>query len=107
MVSISLYGKDPMHPTLTCFTLTGVDKTTPIDVLINLSERWGYAGGLGPDTLATQLPRIAAAAGGQPVWVDMESRLRDAQDRFDIGAAARCLQAVDSFLAQSAVSGAA
>lgn len=71
------------------------------------AERWGYAGGLGPDNLATQLPRIAAAAGEQPFWIDMESRLRDAQDRFDLGAAERCLQAVDSFLAESAASGVA
>lgn len=71
------------------------------------AERWGYAGGLGPDNLAVQLPRIAAAAGKHPVWIDMESRLRDAQDRFDLGAAERCLQAVDTFLAESATSGAA
>ena len=32
----------------------------------------GYAGGLGPENLAGQLPLIAAAAGDARVWVDME-----------------------------------
>lgn len=34
----------------------------------------GYAGGLGPDNLADQLPLIAAAADGEPFWIDMETR---------------------------------
>lgn len=36
----------------------------------------GYAGGLGPDTIVTALHQIEAAAGSQPVWIDMENRLR-------------------------------
>ncbi len=44
----------------------------------------GYAGGLGPDNLRRELPRIAAAAGGAPYWIDMEGKLRDAQDRFSV-----------------------
>jgi hypothetical protein len=44
----------------------------------------GYAGGLGPQSLAEALPRIEAAAGQGPFWMDMESALREEQDRFDI-----------------------
>jgi hypothetical protein len=44
----------------------------------------GYAGGLGADNLARELPRIMLAAGGAPYWIDMEGKLRDAQDRFQV-----------------------
>ncbi len=44
----------------------------------------GYAGGLGPDNVAREMPRIAAAARGAPYWIDMEGKLRDSQDRFSV-----------------------
>ena len=44
--------------------------------------RCGYAGGLGPTTLAQQLPHIAAASGAQDSWIDMESSLRTVADSF-------------------------
>lgn len=59
----------------------------------------GYAGGLGPDNLRQQLPAIARAAGGRPFWVDMETRLRSASDRFDMGLARRTLLELDLALA--------
>lgn len=40
----------------------------------------GYAGGLGPETIADQLPLIATAAGDATVWVDMEYRVRSPKD---------------------------
>lgn len=54
----------------------------------------GYAGGLGPDNLRRELPRIAAAAGTFPYWIDMESKLRDEEDRFSFALARRTLEAV-------------
>ena len=36
----------------------------------------GYAGGLGPENVAEQLPLIAKAAGGH-FWIDMEAKVRD------------------------------
>lgn len=56
----------------------------------------GYAGGLGPDNLAEQLPRIASAAGDEEVWIDMEGKLRSDQDRFDLDKATSCLRTVAS-----------
>lgn len=57
-----------------------------------LPERWerprtwkpvGFAGGLGPETLRAELPKITAVA--RPAWwLDMEARLRDERDRFDV-----------------------
>lgn len=38
--------------------------------------RCGYAGGLGPDNLITQLRNIAVATRGHSTWVDMEGSLR-------------------------------
>ena len=40
----------------------------------------GYAGGLNADNLPQQLPLIFAAAGEQPLWIDMEKGLRAGAD---------------------------
>jgi hypothetical protein len=58
----------------------------------------GYAGGLGPDNIAEQLPRIAAAAAGAVWWIDMEAKLRDERDCFDRRKAEAVLQAVDAWM---------
>ena len=58
----------------------------------------GYAGGLGPDTLADELPRIESAAGGARHWIDMEGKLR-ADDAFDLEKCRRVLEIVSSFAA--------
>lgn len=54
----------------------------------------GYAGGLGPDNLAEQVPRIRAASAGRSHWIDIEGKLRTADDVFDLGRAQACLIAV-------------
>lgn len=41
----------------------------------------GFAGGLGPDNIAAELKRIRAVATGE-WWIDMEGKLRDANDWF-------------------------
>lgn len=54
---------------------------------------FGYAGGLGPETLETQLPLIAEAAGDARIWIDMERRVRSDDDRvFDLAKVRRCLE---------------
>lgn len=40
----------------------------------------GYAGGLGPDNIRTELIKIDVASGGQPFWIDMERRVRSEDD---------------------------
>ena len=37
----------------------------------------GYAGGIGPDNISNVLRSVAHAAQGKPVWIDMESSLRE------------------------------
>lgn len=51
---------------------------------------FGYAGGLGPDNLGIELPRIQRAAGLSPFWIDIEEKLRTG-DLFDLSLARRCL----------------
>lgn len=64
------------------------------------SKPVGFAGGLGPDNLATELPRIAAVASGD-WWIDMESKLRDDDDWFNVGRAHRAVDEVRAFVRQS------
>ena len=54
----------------------------------------GYAGGLGPDTILADLDRIAETVGDGVIWIDMEGRLRDASDRFDLDRVETVLSAV-------------
>lgn len=57
------------------------------------TEYFGYAGGLGPEVLADQLPLIAAAAGGARIWIDMETHIRSNADQlFDLAKVESCLQ---------------
>lgn len=52
----------------------------------------GYAGGLGPDNLDVEMPRIRAAAHGTVFWIDMEGKLRTQDDVFDLARAESCLR---------------
>lgn len=62
------------------------------------ARRFGYAGGLGPDNIAEQLPLIATAAGDSMFWVDMETKLRDEKDRFDLSKCAKVLKDCADFV---------
>ena len=60
----------------------------------------GWAGGLGPDNLAEELPRIDAKA--YPVmqyWVDMETQVRT-DEVLDLDKVRRCLQISSEFMNQ-------
>ncbi len=61
------------------------------------SKPVGFAGGLGPDTLADQLPRIALEARGS-WWVDMEQRLRSPDDWFDLTRVRTCVELFGNWL---------
>lgn len=52
----------------------------------------GYAGGLGPDNIETELKRIAEVAGDITIWVDMETKIRT-NDKFDLEKCEKVLQA--------------
>lgn len=63
--------------------------------------RCGYAGGLGPANVATEIMKIRAAAGAAPFWIDMEGKLRDPDDWFDLNEAKAVLQALGQALVQA------
>lgn len=57
---------------------------------------YGYAGGLGPDNIAEQLPKIHAAAFGAPYWIDMETKLYTGL-QFDLAKCREVLTVVQAF----------
>lgn len=68
-------------------------------------ERWdrpiagvlnGYAGGIKPETVIETLEELETIVGEGYVWIDMESSLRDADDRFDITRAQTVLDTIAS-----------
>lgn len=71
----------------------------------------GYAGGLGPDNLAEQIPRILDASAATAhtregrIWIDMETRIRSANDAiFDLTKVRRCLKIAEPYVRSVAVS---
>jgi len=63
-------------------------------------KRYGYAGGLGPSNLETELDRIALASKDHPFWIDMEGKLRNEADQFDLSLVERCLASCSRFVAK-------
>lgn len=47
-------------------------------------DRCGYAGGLGPATIAVEATKIASVSAHQPYWLDMEQAVRSEEDSFDL-----------------------
>lgn len=61
----------------------------------------GYAGGLGPDNVATELPRIEEEVGVNWCWIDMETKLRTVKggkDMFDLEKCEAVLQAAKPWI---------
>lgn len=63
----------------------------PLDMLC------GYAGGLGPDNLAEQLGRLEEHVGDREVWVDMETKIRNDKDEFDLEKVRECLSIAEIY----------
>lgn len=65
---------------------------------VDPSRYCGYAGGLSPDNLDSQLRLIEDAAGNATVWIDMEGRIRSEDGlQFDLEKAIRCLEIAAPF----------
>lgn len=60
----------------------------------------GFAGGLGPDNVERELDLIQREASDE-WWIDMEGKLRDADDWFDVYRADQVMAAVRQFAAVS------
>lgn len=67
------------------YDVSGGKGKSPKSWAANIPEmNCGYAGGLGPENLEEKLNEIATFVGTGPVWIDMESRVRDEDDVFSI-----------------------
>jgi len=94
---LPILSRIPNHAIL--FDLSGGQGASPESWPTHLPDKsCGYAGGLGPDNLARELPRIQEAAGKDPYWIDMEGKLRGDTDRFDLSRARLCLEACSQFV---------
>lgn len=51
----------------------------------------GYAGGMNPDNVASNIDMISRVAGGKETWIDMETGVRT-DDRFDLAKVRRVLE---------------
>lgn len=60
-------------------------------------RRVGFAGGIGPLNMADKLRGIANLPLTSPFWVDMESRVRNEADQFDLQRCALVLQQAQAF----------
>lgn len=61
----------------------------------------GYAGGLGPDNISSELDRISRVVGDETIWIDMESKLRTkrhGRDVFDLEKCEHVLEAVKAWV---------
>lgn len=54
----------------------------------------GYSGGLGPDNIASELLKIQEVAGSTCFWIDMEGKLRFANDLFSIASCEAVLSTI-------------
>lgn len=62
----------------------------------------GYAGGLGPNNLAIEIPKIAEASQDNAYWIDMETKVRSGHDQqFDLKAVYSCLEISSQFVGKS------
>lgn len=60
----------------------------------------GYAGGLGPDNVLDELKRMDLPSMDQPIWIDMERRVRSEDDsRFDLEKVVQVCEQVAPFMA--------
>lgn len=51
----------------------------------------GYAGGFGPENLAERLQLLSKLVNNRMIWVDMETKVRDENDNFDLDKVEECI----------------
>lgn len=76
---------------------TGVMSTSPWPKPpANAEYRIGYAGGMGPSNIQTVLVDVLEAGSGQPIWIDMESKLRSTKNGKDVFDLDKCYEVIDA-----------
>jgi hypothetical protein len=59
--------------------------------------RCGYAGGLGPENLSSELKKIENIVGSREIWIDMETRVRSGKT-LDLNKVEKCLQIAEDYV---------
>jgi hypothetical protein len=60
--------------------------------------RCGFAGGLGSHNIEAELQKIKESASDAEIWLDMESNVRDDDDRFDLEKVERVLDVAEDYI---------
>lgn len=58
----------------------------------------GYAGGLSPDNIEKELKRIEKVVDDRNIWIDMEAKIRDDKDNFDLEKVKKCLEVAKKYV---------
>lgn len=69
-----------------------------VDDITGTYIKTGYAGGLGPDNVFRQWRRITRDYIDCPTWLDMETRVRDTDDRFSVDKCLMVLRGMDEYV---------
>lgn len=69
------------HSIVPLFDISGGNGILPDEWPAPIAEYSGYAGGLSPDNLNTQLNKIWNVVGNHRIWIDVETRVRSDDDR--------------------------
>lgn len=83
---------------LLCDASGGKGIDTPIDIYAESGKMVGYAGGINESNVRHKLDILYASENTGDFWIDMESSVRDNNDRFDTKAIERILEIVDSYI---------
>lgn len=83
---------------LLCDASGGKGIDTPINVYEEPNKLIGYAGGINKDNVKCKLDILYSSEGVGDFWIDMESSVRDKNDRFDLEAVERVLEIVDRYI---------
>ncbi len=78
--------------------MSGGRGKTPEEWLPPVGKYTGYAGGLTPENLREQIPRIAAAAKNHLIYLDLESGVRTPDDLFDLSRAEEVLNIAKEYV---------
>jgi hypothetical protein len=63
----------------------------------------GYAGGLGPENVLENIKKIDNIIGTGQYWIDMESKIRNEKDRFDLEKCAKVLSIVKNWQTENKI----
>lgn len=83
---------------LLCDASGGKGIDTPIDIYAGSGKMVGYAGGINENNVRHKLDILYSSEGTGDFWIDMESSVRDNNDRFDTEAVEKILKIVDSYI---------